>query len=269
MLNAIQKCGFAALVLVTVSFAQTDGRVQVQKEMERTRRELESEKQMLLSDQARRDAWEKASRQRLTELRAEIRRAQRESDSLQRVRDALEAQSRTRTGDKGKAERVQQAFASALATEIELAAKQLDRELPDLADARRREFGDLTRGLRAGLVTPADGVRRFSNLMVGVADVGGRVEVVRGNHTLSTGRELQGHFVRVGGIFEAFVGDDSTQAAVRQRSTEGGWAWNENFTSFQKMELRRIVRIATAGEKPGFVTIPFGLSLGVIAGDQK
>lgn len=258
----------AALLLVAPS--RGDDLAQVQKEIERARRELDAERQMHLSDLARRQAWESSSKQRLQEMRRETSRALRESDSLADVLASLEAQSRSRQGEKGRAERIRQAAASALAIEVDSASVRLSRELPDAAEARGRDFGDLARGLRAGLIAPPDGVKRLSNLMVGLCDAGGRVETVRGTNTLPDGRLLQGHYVRAGGLFEAFVSDDSATARVRRPARSGGWEWNDNLTGFQKSELLRLVRIQTAGEKPGFVALPLGLALGVAdGGDGK
>lgn len=235
---------------------------QVQRQIETVQRELETERQMYQAELSRKSAAEQGSKGRLEEMRVQTRRARQEADSLKRV---LAAQARPMQSHAEEQKRLQEwnkRFSAALADRIDaVLAKLVREELPHYAEPKERALKDLSRGLRTGVVAPDQGLGQAFDHLSEILGWSGKVEAVAGTYTNAAGAPLNGFFVRVGGVFEGFVTTDGKLGAYRLKD-EKGWLWKETLSVERRENLLKIARMATAGEQPGFVPVPFGLVSG-------
>ena len=234
----------------------------VRRQIESLERDIETERQMYHSELGRKTAGEQGSRARLADMRDQTRRARREADSL---RALLAAQGRPGQGQAEEQKRLQawnRSFAEALAGQVDAVLLKLSREeLPYYAEPKERALKDLARGLRTGVVPPDQGLGQAFDHLSEILGWAGKVEAAAGSYTTLAGAPLNGWYVRVGGVFEGFVTEDGKTGAYRFKD-ERGWHWKESLTVERRDNLLKIVRMATAGEQPGFVPIPFGLVSG-------
>ena len=128
-------------------------------------------------------------------------------------------------------------------------------------DPKERSLRDLSRGLRTGVIPPDQGLGQAFDHLSEILSWAGKVEAVAGSYTSLAGAPLNGFYVRVGGVFEGFVTGDGKTGAYRLHDDKG-WQWKESLTADRRENLLKIARMATAGEQPGFVAIPFGLVSG-------
>ena len=234
----------------------------VQRQIESLERDVETERQMYQSEQARKAASEKSTRARLGDMRDQARRARREADSL---RTLLAAQGRPGQAQADEQKRLQawnRRFAEALAGQVDAVLLKLARdELPYYAEPKERALKDLARGLRTGVVAPDQGLGQAFDHLSEILAWAGKVEAAAGSYTTLAGAPVNGWYVRVGGVFEGFVTEDGKTGAYRFKD-DRGWHWKESLTAERRDNLLKIVRMATAGEQPGFVPVPFGLVSG-------
>lgn len=233
-----------------------------ERDLEKVRRELETERELLKADAARKQSWESASRQRLADMREQSRRAARESDSLRALIRKWEDDASLAVDQRTLAERSLVGLLEVIAAEVDASRAMLRDELPSVAEDRSRQLADISRGLRSGIIAPADGLARALDVLSGLADVSGKAEAVPGVYTRGDNREIPGMFLRVGGLFEAFVSDDDQTAAIRQRTADGSWAWRETLGKPQVAGIRSGVQVLKAQTTPGFVVLPLGVAAG-------
>lgn len=234
----------------------------LERDLDKVRRELETERELLKADAARRESWESASRQRLGDMREQSRRAARESDSLRKLIRKWEDEASLAVDQRTLAERSLVGLLEVIATEVDASRAMLRHELPSVAEDRGRQLADISRGLRSGIIAPADGLARALDVLSGLADVAGRTEAVPGVYTRGDNREIPGTYLRVGGLFEAFVSDDDQTAAIRQRTAEGTWVWRETLGRPQIAGIRSGIQVLKAQAAPGFVVLPMGVAAG-------
>jgi len=228
--------------------------------VDKLRREIETERQNLAVEQERQDIWTKNSEERLIHMRQETQRAQREIDSLGQVRDRLLASRQAEGNAKAEAKLAEQQIAGSIADQIALLkARIATQELPTLAEIKVKEMGDIERGLRAGLLSPEDGLGRALDQLGDMIDDGGKVSSKVGTYTTQKGLALPGTYVTAGGIFEAFVSDDGQLGAYRLK-TDSVWIWKETLNAERRMNLQKIAGMIKGTEKPGFVALPIGLA---------
>lgn len=234
----------------------------LERDLEKVRRELDTERELLKADAARKQSWESASRQRLTDMREQSRRAARESDSLRALIRQWEDEASLAVDQRTLAERSLVGLLEVIANEVDASRAMLRDELPSIAEDRGRQLSDISRGLRSGIITPADGLARALDVLSGLADVAGRSEAVPGVYTRGDNREIPGMYLRVGGLLEAFVSDDDQTAAIRQRTAEGTWVWRETLGKPQVAGIRSGIEVLKAQTTPGFVVLPMGVAAG-------
>ena len=234
----------------------------LERDLEKVRRELETERELLKADAARKQSWEVASRQRLADMREQSRRAAKESDSLRALIRKWEDDASLAVDQRTLAERSLVGLLEVIATEVDASRAMLRDELPSVAEDRGRQLADISRGLRSGIIAPADGLARALDVLSGLADVSGKAEAVPGVYTRGDNREIPGTFLRVGGLFEAFLSDDDQTAAIRQRTSDGTWTWRETLGKPQVAGIRSGIEVLKAQTPPGFVVLPLGVAAG-------
>lgn len=259
MKKTVPRIIAAGLILAAPLMADL---AQIQRQTDALQREIESERQMYQTEAARNKAAESGTRTRLDDMRSQTQRARREADSLKKV---LAAQGRPGHSQAAEQKRIQdwnKRFANALADQVDAVLAKLTREeLPVYREPKERSLKDLSRGLRTGVIPPDQGLGQAFDHLSEILAWSGKVEAVAGSYTNLAGAPLNGFFVRVGGVFEGFVTEDGKTGAYRIKD-ENGWQWKESLTADRRDNLLKIARMATAGEQPGFVSIPFGLVSG-------
>lgn len=234
----------------------------VERQVDALERELASERQAYLAEAARKTASEASAKARLAEMREQTRRARRESDSLKALLAAQARPGRSLAEEQKRLQEWNRRFAAALAGYLDTVLSRLSREeLPDYAAPKERALKDLARGLRTGVVPPEQGLGQAFDHLSEILGWGAKCEAVAGSYTTAAGAPLNGFYVRVGGVFEAFVTEDGKTGAYRLKDVSG-WQWKETLTAERRDNLLRMARMLTAGEQPGFVPVPFGLASG-------
>ncbi len=234
---------------------------EIQAKIAQVEREIESERQLLQAETSRSESWSVASEERLSNLRAQSLRAWREADSLAKEKDFL---IRQREGVKGRQQHIDQvleSLAARIADQVDSVAAQVEREeLPSIAEVKSKELRDISRGLRAGLLKPEEGLGRALDQVGDIIDHGSKVSATPGPFQTAEGLTLAGQYVRAGGLFEGFVSDDGAFGAYRRRSADGTWEWRETLTADRRRQLQKVVAMLKEGDEPGFVTLPLGLA---------
>lgn len=235
---------------------------QIQRQIEVVQRELESERQMYQTEQARKTSSDQGSKSRLEEMRGQAQRARREADSLKRVLVAQGRPGQSQAAEQQKLQEWNRRFAHALADRVDSVLVKLGREeLPYYAEPKERALKDLSRGLRTGVVTPDLGLGQAFDHLSEILAWGSKAEAVAGSYTTFAGAPLNGFYIRVGGVFEGFVTEDGKTGAYRIKDGHG-WQWKETLTAERRENLIKIARMSLSGAQPGFVPVPFGLVSG-------
>jgi hypothetical protein len=251
-------------VVAPAAFAADADLARLQRQIDQLQRDVDAERQLHEADLARQKAWDASAREQLADTRAQARRARVEADSLNRALKALGSPTQNRAEETKAAKREADALAAALADQADaVLAKVLREELPDFAVARERTLRDLSRGLRSGVIPPEEGLGQLLDQLSGIIDYGRKAEARPGAYTTLAGRPVDGTFVAVGGVFEAFISTDGSVGAYR-RKTDAGWEWKESLPAERRENLQKVARMLQGGLEPGFVSIPFGL----VSGDE-
>jgi hypothetical protein len=255
MLNPILAFGAAAL------FAAPQTLEEIQAKIAQMEREVESERQMLQSESSRSQSWTVSSTERLENLRIQAQRAWKESDSLSKEKDYLIGQRESVKYRQQHIDKVLETLAARVADQVDSIASQMEREeLPSIVESKSKELREISRGLRAGLIKPEEGLARGLDQVGELIDLGSKVSVKPGSFQTKSGLTLSGQFVRAGGIFEGFVSDNGELGAYRRRSAEGDWQWNETLTAEHRQQLKKVASMLREGEQPGFAHLPLGLT---------
>ncbi len=235
---------------------------QLQRDIDRLQKDIESEEQLLKSDLARYQAWQASAKDRETTVRGQLSRALREVDSLEREMGSMIREREAEQTARENAQKSLEAFARAVADQVDVVLARLrERELPTTVESREQALSDIARGLRSGLTSPEEGLSRALDQVAGLIDMGGQVEARPGQYNTQAGLPVSGNFVRAGGFFEAFVSDDMKVGAYRVRG-ESGWVWKETLSADGKKQVAKAASILKSTQSPEFVALPFGLAAG-------
>jgi hypothetical protein len=255
-------CLAVLFALAPNAFAADPELARLQRQIDQLQRDVDAERQLHDADLTRHKAWEASAKSQLADTRSQARRARAEADSLDRVLKSFGSPTQNRAEELTKAKKEGEAFAAALADQADaVLAKVLREELPAFAEARERSLRDLSRGLRTGVIPPEEGLGQLLDQLSAIIEYGRKAEVRPGSYTTIAGRPVDGHFVAVGGIYEAFISTDGALGAYRRKS-EKGWEWSESLPADRRENLLRMARMLQGSEEPGFVPVPFGLVSG-------
>lgn len=239
------------LVLAGVVLAQDDP---IQKETLRLQGLADKERTALQAEKARHEEWKRQNTARLAQMRLEIDRLRHEGDSLHRIasstRIPVRAVASTPVSPSATAEVKRKAFAQDLATFVETLLPRLQDE-PSV-ELRTRALQELARGLRAGTLSPEEGIGQLFDQLSELVDEGSRLAAEPGSYTTASGVAVRGTWIRAGGLLQGFANADGSFAALKLR---GQTQWNELTDARERMALSRSARVLL-GQERGLVALP-------------
>lgn len=233
-----------------VSLAQEDP---TQKETLRLQALADKERTSLQAEKARHEEWKRQNSARLAQMRQEILRLRNEADSLKQVAARTHVPVRaisTPVSPTATAEVRRKAFGQDLAAFVESLIPRLQGE--PASQMRVRAFQELSQGLRAGNLSPEEGIGQLFDQLSEIVDEGGRLRAEPGSYTAQNGSAVRGTWIHAGGMLEGFANADGSFAALRLR---GQTQWTELSESAERQALARSARILL-GQERGLVELP-------------
>ncbi len=130
---------------------------EMQRNIDKLQREIENEKQLYQSDLSRKSVWDATSKQRIEDMRTQVKRARLEADSLNREIGGIAKSREAALLSKDQNQKKLQEFAVAVADQVDaILAKMQESELPSTVEAKERPLRDISRGLRTGILAPEE-----------------------------------------------------------------------------------------------------------------
>ena len=213
----------------------------------------EKERSALQAENARHEEWKRQNAARIAQMRQEIARLRKESDSLKLVASNTHVPVHvlsTPVSPSASADVKRKAFAQDLASFVESLLPRLKSE--PSSEVRTRTFQELAQGLRAGTLSPEEGIGQLFDQISEIVDEGGRLHAEPGSYTAAAGNAVRGTWIRAGGVLEGFSNADGSFAALRLR---GQTQWSELTDTRERQALARTARVLL-GQERGLVELP-------------